>query len=63
VDPPHGDNHARELSPGNFVYLAFTQIRFYTADNIQIARRLRAMIFNLKKTLPSQRPPGLGEEL
>jgi uncharacterized membrane protein len=47
----------------DFVNLAFTEIRFYGAENIQIARRLRAMIVNLKDTLPAQRHPALGEEL
>ena len=47
----------------DFVNLAFTEIRFYGAQNIQIARRLRAMIVNLKETLPGQRHPALCEEL
>ena len=38
----------------DFVHLAFTEIRFYGAENIQIARRLRAMIVNLTDTLPEQ---------
>jgi uncharacterized membrane protein len=32
----------------DFVHLAFTEIRFYGAENMQIARRLRAMIVNLR---------------
>ncbi len=47
----------------DFVNLAFREIRFYGAEHIQIARRLRAMIVNLKDTLPAQRHPALGEEL
>jgi Predicted membrane protein (DUF2254) len=47
----------------DFVKLAFSEIRFYGAENIQIARRLRAMIINLKETLPAQRHPALCEEL
>jgi hypothetical protein len=39
------------------------KIRFYGAENIQIARRLRAMIANLKDTLPTQRDPPLFVEL
>jgi len=47
----------------NFVQLAFTEIRFYGASNIQIARRLRAMILNLIATLPARRHAPLREEL
>ena len=47
----------------DFVNLAFSEIRFYGAENIQIARRLRAMILNLKDTLPVQRHPALCEQL
>jgi uncharacterized membrane protein len=47
----------------DFVNLAFSEIRFYGAENIQIARRLRAMIVNLKDTLPAQRHPALCDEL
>ena len=47
----------------DFVHLAFVEIRFYGASNIQIARRLRAMIINLANTLPSVRHPALQQEL
>jgi len=47
----------------DFVHLTFTEIRFYGADNVQIARRLRAMILNLMKTLPADRHPALQQEL
>ena len=47
----------------DFVHLTFTEIRFYGAGNIQIARRLHAMIKNLMKTLPPERHPILEEEL
>jgi Predicted membrane protein (DUF2254) len=47
----------------DFVNLAFSEIRFYGAENIQIARRLRAMIANLKDTLPAQRHLALCEQL
>ena len=47
----------------DFVNLAFSEIRFYGAENIQIARRLRAMIVNLKDTLPAQRHLALCQEL
>lgn len=47
----------------DFVHLAFSEIRFYGAENIQIARRVRAMIENLRETLPAQRHPALCKEL
>jgi uncharacterized membrane protein len=47
----------------DFVHLAFSEIRFYGAENIQIARRLRAMIMNLMDTLPVERHSALREEL
>ncbi len=46
-----------------FVHLAFVEIRFYGASNIQIARRLRAMIINLANTLPADRHAALRLEL
>jgi uncharacterized membrane protein len=46
-----------------FVHLAFCEIRFYGVTNIQIARRLHAMIVNLANTLPAVRHPALREEL
>jgi len=46
-----------------FVHLAFSEIRFYGAENIQIARRLRAMIVNLTETLPAERHSALRKEL
>src|SRR4029453_17253749 len=47
----------------DFVHLAFTEIRYCGAQNMQIARRLRAMIDNLIKTLPKHRHPALQREL
>jgi uncharacterized membrane protein len=47
----------------DFVYLAFTEIRQCGAQNIQIARRLRAMIENLIQTLPKHRHAVLQREL
>ena len=47
----------------DFVHLAFSEIRFYGAENVQIARRLRAMILDLTKTLPAQRHTALCKEL
>jgi uncharacterized membrane protein len=47
----------------DFVHLAFTEIRMYGAGNVQIARRLRAMLLNLSSTLPPARKPALADEL
>lgn len=47
----------------DFVHMAFTEIRFCGASNIQIARRLRAMIVNLTNTLPIERQTALQQEL
>lgn len=51
-------------TPGwdDFVHLAFAEIRFYGASNVQIARRLRAMIINLANTLPAERHAALHQE-
>jgi uncharacterized membrane protein len=47
----------------DFVHLTFTEIRHCGAQNMQIARRLRAMIENLMQTLPRHRHPALQSEL
>jgi uncharacterized membrane protein len=47
----------------DFVHLAFTEIRFCGAQNMQIVRRLRAMIENLIETLPKRRHAALRQEL
>ncbi len=47
----------------DFVQLACREIRLYGAENFQIARRLRAMLDNLMKTLPQSRRPALSLEL
>jgi uncharacterized membrane protein len=47
----------------DFVHLTFTEIRFYGASNIQIARRLRASIMILMSTLPVERRAALQQEL
>jgi len=47
----------------DFVHLAFTEIRQCGAQNMQVARRLRAMIENLIQTLPKYRHPALLQEL
>jgi uncharacterized membrane protein len=47
----------------DFVHLAFSEIRYCGSNNLQIARRLRAMIENLVKTLPQHRHTALRQEL
>lgn len=47
----------------DFVELAFTEIRFFGTPNIQIPRRIRAMILNLGNTLPPERHPALRQQL
>jgi uncharacterized membrane protein len=47
----------------DFVHLSFREIRFYGAENFQVARRLRAMIMNLTATLPETRLLALHREL
>jgi uncharacterized membrane protein len=47
----------------DFVQISFREIRYCGAGNLQIARRLRAMIENLTQTLPEHRHPALRQEL
>ena len=47
----------------DFVELAFSEIRLYGAENFQVARRLRAVMMDLMKTLPELRHPALRREL
>jgi uncharacterized membrane protein len=47
----------------DFVHVGCREIRKYGADNIQIARRMRAMLENLLGALPPHRRPALKEEL
>jgi uncharacterized membrane protein len=47
----------------DFVHLAFSEIRYYGSGNLQIVRRLRAMIENLIETLPEHRHPCLQQQL
>jgi uncharacterized membrane protein len=47
----------------DFVHLACCEIRFYGAENLQIARRLRAMLVTLAETLPAERRPALMQQL
>lgn len=48
---------------GDFVQLAVTEIRHFGAESIQVARRLRAMLEDLVRTLPEVRAPLLRREL
>ena len=65
IDGPAGKLRVILRTPDwdDFVNLAFTEIRFCGAGNIQIARRLRAMIVNLANTLPAIRHPALRREI
>jgi uncharacterized membrane protein len=47
----------------HFVHLTFREIRECGAGNLQIARRLRAMIEDLSRTLPPHRHAALREEM
>jgi uncharacterized membrane protein len=47
----------------DFVHLTFTELRHCGAGQVQIARRLRAVIENLIYTLPEHRHPALRIEL
>jgi uncharacterized membrane protein len=47
----------------DFVHLAFREIRACGSNNLQIARRLRAMLENLLQTLPDYRHAALLQEL
>lgn len=47
----------------DFVLVATAEIRFYGAENVQVARRLRAMLENLIQTLPENRHAALRQEL
>jgi uncharacterized membrane protein len=47
----------------DFVELSCREIRLYGVENFQVARRLRAMLENLLRTLPERRAPALQREL
>jgi len=47
----------------DFVYLAVTEIRQFGGTSIQVVRRLRAMLENLREVLPPERTKPLLEEL
>jgi uncharacterized membrane protein len=47
----------------DYVHVACREIRACGADNVQVARRMRAMLANLRATLPAHRRPALDQEL
>ena len=47
----------------DFVQLTFSEIRLHGAGELQVARRLRAMIDSLIDVLPERRRPALAQEL
>ena len=47
----------------DFVHIAFTEIRACGANNVQIARRMRAMLLNLIHSLPESRHAALKKQL
>lgn len=47
----------------DFVMLAVTEIRHFGASSVQVARRLRAMLEDLIRTLPDERAEPLRQEL
>ena len=47
----------------DFVHIAFTEIRACGANNVQIARRMRAMLENLVHSLPDSRHAALKQQL
>jgi len=47
----------------HYVQVACSEIRACGSGNLQIARRMRAMLENLRKTLPAHRKPALDTEL
>ena len=47
----------------DYVQVACSEIRACGANNLQIARRMRAMLENLRGTLPEHRRPALGVQL
>ena len=54
--------HLPHAELGGFVYVSCTEIRACGAANVQIARRLRAMLENLMATLPARRHAVLDAE-
>jgi len=47
----------------DYVEVACSEIRACGANNLQVARRMRAMLENLMQTLPEHRRPALAQEL
>ncbi len=47
----------------HYVQVACNEIRACGANNLQVARRMRAMLLNLRSTLPEHRRPSLDAQL
>jgi len=47
----------------DFVHLTLTELRHYGAGNVQVARRIRAMIERVMKSVPETRVPALLQQL
>jgi uncharacterized membrane protein len=64
---PDGEGRLRVIlrTPNweDFVHLVFWEIRHYGAENMQVARRLRAMGENLIQSLPEHHHPALQQQL
>jgi uncharacterized membrane protein len=65
INDAHGKARVVFRTPNwqDFVELSCREIRLYGAENYQVARRLRAMLENLARTLPESRGPALLKEL
>lgn len=65
INDAHGKPRVVFRTPNwqDFVELSCREIRLYGAENYQVARRLRAMLENLARTLPESRQHALLKEL
>jgi uncharacterized membrane protein len=61
LGPESGDLRVICRTPNweDFIELSFSEIRHYGADNLQVVRRLRALLDNLVQTLPEYRHSAL----
>jgi uncharacterized membrane protein len=64
LDPKSGRLRVIWRTPNweDFVELSFSEIRHYGGDNLQVVRRLRALLDNLVQTLPEYRHPALHQQ-
>lgn len=65
VTDPHGVPRVILRTPNweDFVAVACTEVRACGAGNVQVARRMRAMLEDLMRTLPAHRQPALVTQL